>query len=457
MPARNSSTPVWSSRPAFYLATVGGAVGLGSIWRLPYLVGSSGGSAFIFVFVIALLLIATPLLAAEFLLGRRSRLSPPDAAGAVARESGLSTRWNAIGVLGTIAAFAIVSYYTVIAGWVLAYTWKCATGALVGLQRPEVAGLWRGFLSSPIEVGAWHLAFLSLVAAISARGVSRGIELATRVRAPVLLVLLVILAAYALVTGDARQGLRFAFAPNVAAITPPVVLAAVGQAFYATGVGMAMMLAYGAYVARGTSLVRSALIISGSILLVSLLATLTIFPLVFHYGMDPAGGSELVFDVLATVFAEMPGGRLVGTLFYLLLVFAALTPSIAALEPLVAWLQQHRSLPRSRAVAIAAGAAWVLGIGSVLSFNVWSGWHPLGVLPAFAGKTFFDVMDFVSSNVLLPIGALATSVLVGWRIRRAIVDEELSETTPFARRWCVWLLCYACPLAIAAVFVSALM
>ncbi len=229
MPVKNSSTPVWSSRLAFYLATVGAAVGLGSIWRLPYLVGSSGGSAFIFVFVIALLLIATPLLAAEFMLGRRSRLSPPDAAGAVARESGRSTRWNAIGVLGTVAAFAIVSYYTVIAGWVLAYTWKCATGALVGLDRPEVAGLWRRFLSSPIEVGAWHLAFLSLVAVISARGVSRGIEVATRVRAPALLILLVILATYALVTGDARQGLSFAFAPNFSAITPPVVLAAVGR------------------------------------------------------------------------------------------------------------------------------------------------------------------------------------------------------------------------------------
>lgn len=455
--SNNSSLPVWSSRPAFYLATVGAAVGLGSIWRLPYLVGSSGGSAFIFVFVLACLLIATPLLVAEFVLGRRSHRSPPDAAGAVARESGLTTRWNAIGVLGTIAAFAIISYYTVVAGWVLAYTWKCASGALAGLNRPQVAGLWRGFLSSPFEVGAWHLAFMALVAVISARGVSRGIELANKVRAPALLVLLVILATYALATGDVRQGLTFAFAPNFSAITPQIVLAAIGQAFYATGVGLAMMLAYGAYVARGTSLVRSALIITGSILLVSLLATLTIFPLVFRYGMDPAGGSELVFDVLATVFAEMPGGRLVGTLFFLLLVFAALTPSIGALEPLVAWLQQHRGVSRSRAVAIAAGTAWALGIGSVLSFNLWSGWHPLGLLPAFAGKTFFDVMDFVSSNVLLPIGALATSVLVGWRISRTIVDEELSETTPFARSLCVWLLRYVCPIAIAAVFASALM
>jgi neurotransmitter:Na+ symporter, NSS family len=457
MTARNRSTPVWSSRPAFYLATVGAAVGLGSIWRLPYLVGTSGGSAFIFVFVLACLLIATPLLVAEFLLGRHSQASPPDAAGAVARESGLSARWNVIGVLGTIAAFTIVSYYTVVAGWVLAYTWKVASGALVGLHRPEVAGLWRSFLFNPFEIGAWHLGFLTMVGVISARGVGRGIELATKVRAPALLVLLVVLATYALITGDIHQGLHFAFAPNFSAITPRVILAAIGQAFYATGVGMAMMLAYGAYLRRGTSLVRSSLIISGSILLVSLLATLTIFPLVFRYGMNPAQGPELVFDVLATCFAEMPGGRLVGTLFFLLLVLAALTPSIAAFEPLVAWLQQHRRVSRARAVAVAAATAWVLGIGSVLSFNLWSAWRPLGGLSVFADSTFFDVMDTVSSNVLLPIGALLTSVLVGWRLSRALVDEELSETTLFARRLCVWLLRYACPLAIAAVLVSALL
>lgn len=450
------STPVWSSRLAFYLATVGGAVGLGSIWRMPYLVGSNGGSAFISVFVLACLMIATPLLVAEFLIGRRARLSPPEAAGVVARESGLSTKWNAIGVLGTIAAFAIISYYTVIAGWVLAYTWKCATGALVGLSRPEVASLWRGFLASPVEIGAWHLAFLIVVAVISARGVGRGVEMATKVRAPVLLILLVVLMAYAMSIGDVRQGVRFAFAPNFSAITPQVVLAAIGQAFYATGVGMAMMMAMGAYVTRGTSLVRTALIITGSILLVSLLATLTIFPLVFHYGMNPAAGTELVFDVLATVFAQMPGGRVFGTLFFLLLVFAALTPSMAGLEPLIAWLQQRRGLTRGRAVAVAATAAWVSGIGSVLSFNLWSGWHPLGALPTFASSTFYDVVDFVSSNILLPVGAMATSVLVGWLLSRRIVNDELADETPLAARICVVLLRYVCPIAIAIVAISAL-
>jgi len=277
----NSGTPLWSSRFAFYLSAVGAAIGLGSIWRFPYLVGSSGGSAFIFVFVLACVLIATPLLAAEFAIGRQSRRNPPQAAGVVAEASGLSSRWNAIGVLGTLATFMIMSFYTVIARWVLAYTWKVGTGALAGLERPEVASLWREFLSRPWEVGAWHLAFVALVVFISARGLSKGIEAANKIRAPALLTLLLILVVYSLTTGDVKNGLGFAFAPNFGAITPQVVLAAIGQAFFATGVGMAMMLAYGSYVERGTSLLRCALIIVGSILLVSLLATLMIFPLVF--------------------------------------------------------------------------------------------------------------------------------------------------------------------------------
>lgn len=456
MPTGKSATALWSSRPAFYLAAVGAAVGLGSIWRLPYQVGSSGGSAFLFVFTIACLVIATPLLVAEFLIGRRARRNPPEAAGVVAVESGLSKRWNVIGVLGTIAVFALMSTYTVVAGWVLAYAWKCGSGVLVGMSRPEVAALWRRFLASPMEMGMWHVAFLVLVGVISAGGLRGGIEVATKIRGPVLLILLVGLAMYALVKGDAQTALKFAFAPKFSEITPHVALAAIGQAFYATGVGEAMMLAYGSYVAKGTSLVRAALIISGSILLVSLLATLTVFPLVFRYGMNPAQGPELVFDVLATVFAEMPAGRLVGTLFFVLLVLAAVTPSIAGYEPTIAWLQQRCEFSRWRAVGVTLAASWILSIGSVLSFNRLSAWHPLGWLAAFRDKTFFECVDFIPSNVLLPAGAFATSLFVGWRISRTIVDDELSETTSLGRRCCVWALRFACPVGIAAVFAAAL-
>jgi NSS family neurotransmitter:Na+ symporter len=314
--------------------------------------------------------------------------------------------------------------------------------------------MWQAFLADPWALGSWHVAFVALVAVISARGVTRGLELANKIRAPVLLILMAILVAYSIDTGDVRHGLAFAFAPNFKALTPPVILAAIGQAFYATGVGMAMMLAYGSYQDRGTSLVRSSLIISGAILLVSLLATLIVFPLVFRYGMDPAQGVALVFDVLATVFAEMPGGRLVGTLFFLLLVFAALTPSLACIEPLVSWLQQRQRLSRRAAVGVTAIAVWLAGIVAMLSFNRWADVRPLRWLPGFQNKSLFDTVDYISSNLLLPIGALATSLFIGWFVSRAIVNDELSESMPLARTLCVALLRYVCPLAILAVFAA---
>lgn len=442
----------WSSNLSVYLCTAGASVGLGSIWRFPYLAGTGGGSAFILIFILACVLVATPLLAAEFALGRKSRLSPPDAAGAVAGNR----HWNAIGILGTLAAYLIFSYYTVIAGWVLAYAWKCAIGLLAAAGPQHVAGLWTEFQARPLEVECWHAVFVALVVVISARGLQGGIEPANRIRAPALLVLLLILVAYALSTGDVRRGLTFAFKPDFSAVNAQVVLSAIGQAFYATGVGQAMMIAFGAYIDRGTSLVRTSLVITGSILAVSLLATMMIFPLVFGYGLNPAQGPALVFDVLPRVFTEMPGGRLVGSLFFLLLVLAATTPSIALLEPVAAWVMSRFGLSRAAAVWAIGITSWALGIGSVLSFNLWAGWFPLSFIPVFAHKTVFDLLDYVSSNIMMPVGALLTSILVGWRVSSVFERDELAETTPIARTACVWLLRYVCPLAILAVFVATL-
>jgi neurotransmitter:Na+ symporter, NSS family len=458
-PAAVGSRPapvVWSSNLAVYLGTAGASVGLGSIWRFPYLAGTGGGSAFILIFVLACVLVATPLLAAEFALGRASRLSPPEAAGAVAAAAGLGSWWNAIGVLGTLAAFLIFSYYTVIAAWVLAYAWKCGAGVLSAAGPQHVAALWTEFQSNPIEVEAWHAGFVAVVIIISARGLQGGIEPANKLRAPALLALLLILVVYSLSTGDVRRGLTFAFKPDFSAVTPQVVLSAIGQAFYATGVGQAMMIAFGAYMERGTSLVRTSLAITGSILLVSLLATMMIFPLVFGYGMNPAQGPALVFDVLPRVFTEIPGGRMIGTLFFLLLVLAATTPSIALLEPVAAWLMRGRGVSRAAAVWIIGVSSWVLGIGSVLSFNRWSQWYPLSFIPLFAHKTLFDVLDYASSNIMMPIGALLTSILVGWRVSTAFARDELAQSSPLARIACVWLLRYVCPLAILAVLIATL-
>lgn len=452
-----STAPVrWSSKLAFYFAAVGAAVGLGSIWRFPYLAGANGGSAFVFVFVLACLAIATPLLVAEFIIGRRSRRNPAEAAGELAAGFGLSRSWNVIGVLGTVAGFFIMSFYTVIAGWVSAYAWSCASGALTALPRAAIAGHFQQFLADPWRLGAWHLAFIALVGGISARGVNRGIELANKIRAPGLMVLLLILVAYALATGDVRRGVEFAFTPQFDMLSANVVLAAIGQAFFATGVGAAMMIAYGAYVPRGTSLVRAALIISAAIVLVSLLATLVIFPLVYRYGLNPAQGPELVFEVLPIAFSEMPAGRLVGTLFFLLLVLASLTPSLAGIEPLVAWLTQRLGLSRARAVVLACASIWALGLCSVLSFNVWAHWHPFGAIPRLRYMTVFGALDFVSSNLMLPVGALLTCIFVGWRLPRGLGEDELPEETIGTRRSVLFLLRFICPIGIAAVLVAAL-
>lgn len=450
------STSNWSSQFAVYLGTIGAAVGLGSIWRFPYLAGTSGGGTFIGAFVLACLFIATPLLVAEYMIGRYSGLAPSDAAGAMATGIGRSRRWNIIGQLGTITAFLICSYYTIVAGWVVAYAWKCGTGAIAGLSRPELQDEWRHFIAEPWQMMGWQVAFIAVVTIISARGLGPGIELASRIRAPVLLGLLLMLDVYSLSTGDVSQTFSFVFAPHWDTLSAAVLLAAIGQAFYATGVGMGMMLAYGAYMPRRAPLVRPALLVSGSILLVSLLATILVFPLVFRFHMDPAGGPALVFDVLPTAFARMPGGRLIGTVFFLLLFFAALTPSLAGFEPVTAYLQA-RGLRRGTAALTTSVTIWLAGIGSVLSFNRLADWHPIEGLPILAGKSMFEVVDFVAGNLLLPLGALLTCVFIGWRLDRATFAAELSGNPALVVSVCRILLRYVCPMAIAAVLLAALL
>ena len=454
--AISSSTRSWSSPLAAYLGTIGAAVGLGSIWRFPYLAGTLGGGVFIGVFVVACLFIATPLLVAEYMIGRYSGLAPSVAAGAMAVAIGRSPRWNIIGQLGTLAAFLISSYYTIVAGWVMAYTWKCGTGVLAGLSRSELQAEWRHFLADPWQLMGWQVAFIGAVTVISARGLGPGIELASRIRAPVLLALLLTLDLYSLATGDVAQTVRFVFAPHWQTLSAAVVLAAIGQAFYATGVGMGMMLAYGSYMPRRAPLVRPALLVSGSILLVSLLATILVFPLVFRFQMDPAAGPALVFDVLPAAFARMPAGRPIGTVFFSLLIFAALTPSLAGFEPVTAGLQ---TLGLRRAIAASATGVivWLAGIASVFSFNRIADWHPLERLPIFAGKSVFEVVDFVSGNLLLPVGAMLTCSFVGWRLNRSQFAVELSGNPALVVSSCRILLRYVCPAAIAAVLLVALL
>jgi NSS family neurotransmitter:Na+ symporter len=323
-----------------------------------------------------------------------------------------------------------------IAGWTLAYAWSFIVGSHPGGRSPGDMSLhFRSFVAdTPHSIG-WHFGFIAIVAVISMRGVNRGVEWISRWRAPVLMVLLLILVGYALLHGDVQRGFRFAFAPNWRELTQHVMLLAIGQAFYAIGVGIGIMLAYGAYMPTEVSVVRTSGVVTLAIVVVSLLATLMIFPLVFRYGLNPAQGPELVFQVLPIAFAKMPSGRLVGALFFVLLAVAALTPSIAGLEPVVALLQQRGTLTRSRAVFTAAIACALVGLVSDLSFGPWSAWQPFATRWFSSVRNPFYFLDYLAASLLAPLAALGLAVFVGWRLRRSEFAAELSTPN---MRVCDW-------------------
>jgi NSS family neurotransmitter:Na+ symporter len=441
----------WSNNFGFLLGAVGAAVGLGSIWRFPYLAGAGGGFAFIAIFVIACLVFGAPMLIAEAVIGRWARTSPQTAAGTIAAQLGYTRIWNIVGWTSTVAGFLVTSYYTMIAGWVLAYTWLFLTGHYVRHGVAETAQRFHSMVADSRSAALWQLAFFALVAWMSARGVNRGVEFANRWRAPALLAILLVLAAYSLATGDVAQGLRFAFSPDLTRITPAVLLDAVGQAFYALGICVGVMMVYGSYMPAGERLGRSVFAVIFSILLVSALATVVIFPLVFHYGLNPAGGPKLVFEVLPVAFAEMPGGRVIGSLFFALLVLAAFTPTLALMEPWVVWLIERFGWRRKVAVLIATGSCWLVGQGSVWSFGSLADWHPLAMVPRLSTLNLFGLIDFVSSNLLMPLSTLFVSLFLGWRLHRRIPAAELSGLSAMQHRMLIFALRYACPLGILVI------
>lgn len=445
----------WSSNLAFYLSVAGAAVGLGTLWRFPFLAGQHGGGLFVLVFVVACLLIAVPLLTAEFMIGRRGGPNVPLAAGRVAAASGRSPRWAAIGVLGTLAICLIMTYYSVIGGWVLSYVEAYATGAASQLDHAGLTARFEALLADPWRLMFWHSAFMAATLLISAAGLHRGIEIGNKIMMPGLFGILLGLSIYALEQGDPARAIAFLTQVDFSQFSGGLVLAAVGQAFFATGVGMAIMIAYGSHVSAETSLPKSAAVVVLSIVLASVLSSLLIFPLVFGSGVDPAQGPQLAFIVLPSIFVGMPGGAVVGTLFFVLLAFAALSSAIAGLEPAGAWLMEKFGLRRATAVSIVALACWLGGLAMAMSFSDWRGFHPLAGIERFRTATLFDLTDFFASNVLLPVGALLTSLLAGWRLDQRMIAMDLGRHAG-VRLALIRLLEYVCPLAILAVLVSAI-
>lgn len=451
----------WSSRLAFIFAAVGSAVGLGNIWRFPYVAGENGGGAFVLIYIAAVFLIGWPVLVAELSVGRRGQKNPVGSILHVASESGATSRWKWLGYIGVFGGgLMLLSYYSVIAGWVLAYIIKAAMGTFEAISAGAATGIINEhFASTPIMI-MWHLIFIAATIYIVARGINAGLEKAVTYLMPALFLLLLVLVGYSMATADFAQALNYLFAPDFSKVTGGTVLAALGQALFSLSVAVGTMFAYGSYLPKDVSLPQSAGLVAASDTGVALIAGLAIFPLVFAYGLEPTSGPSLIFETLPIAFGQMTGGAIFGTLFFILLAIAAVTSSISLLEPAVAFLEERMNWSRWLAAVFAGGGAFVVGLLSVFSYNEWQDLLPL----AFIGitevggnaATFYTLIDFLVSNIVMPVGALMLAIFAGWSVKRAIMQDELD--LPEGGLFEIWhvLIKFVAPIVLILILISGL-
>ena len=442
---------IWGHRGTFILAATGSAVGLGNIWKFPYVTGENGGGAFVLMYLVCVAIIGIPIMIAEILLGRRARANPITSVQTVSRDSGLLRGWNVIGWMGVIAAFLILSYYTVIAGWTLEYFTLALDNRFAGLDGEASGNIFDELLANRSQLVQWQTAFISMTALILMFGVNKGLEAAVRIMMPVLFLLLLLLLAYAIYAGDFAAGFRFLFSFHPEDLSVRGALIALGHAFFTLSLGMAAIMAYGAYMPSTSAIGKTAVTVALLDTTVALVAGLAIFPLVFATpDITPSEGPGLMFVTLPIAFGAMPWGSVFGSAFFALVILAAWSSTISLLEPSVAYLTERFRFHRISASLLIALGAWLLGLGTVFSFNVWVDKKILWDL------NFFGLIDFLTTNVMLPLGGLLTAVYVGWRVKRELIEHELKlDSTRFVRIW-YWLLRYISPLAVLAVLLGGL-
>jgi NSS family neurotransmitter:Na+ symporter len=438
----------WSNRWLFVLAAAGSAVGLGNIWKFPYIAGENGGGAFVLIYLVCIAAVGIPIMVSEVLMGRQGRSSPIHTMRKLAKQSGRSNRWSILGWMGVLAGFLILSYYAVIAGWAVNYIWASGSGAFTGASAEAVGQSFNKFLASPMELIAYQTGFLALTIWIVGRGVTKGLEAAIRWFMPLLFVLLIALLVYAFNSGGFDQGLAFMFDMKWEAVTPESWLIAMGQAFFTLSLGMGTMMAYGAYVPDDAHLGSTVVTIALIDTFIAIAAGLAIFPIVFANGLEVAQGPGLTFVTLPLAFGQMPLGSLFGALFFLLLSFAAITSAISLTEPALSFLVEEYNAKRQR-VAVSLGViCWVLGLGTVFSFNLWSDVTFVG------GLTFFDTVDYFSQNILLPLGGMLITFFAIWLLPRDLVDKQLGIEKAWVSVLWRLLAGVIAPLCVLAVFVS---
>jgi len=441
------STQAWTSQTIFILAAIGSAVGLGNLWKFPYITGENGGGAFVIVYLLCILLIGLPILIAEITLGRAGKASPPQAIANIVRETGSSKLWVLLGFNAVMGGLLILTFYSVIAGWGIAYFVDSLFGVFSGMNANQAQQHFDDFVASPSGLTFWHSVVMLLTILIVVKGVRSGIERAINIMMPGLLIILLVLLGYATTTGALGQSFEFLFKPNFSALTTDSVLIALGHAFFTLSLGFGTMMVYGSYMPKDYSIVRASLWIVAADTIIALIAGLVIFSIVFGNGLEAGSGPGLLFQTLPIAFGQMTGGWFFGTLFFGMVVFAALSSAISMIEPAISWLEQNWGFTRRKAAWTLGLFSWTLGLGSVLSFNLWKNVHFL------QDKTFFGTMDFLTSNVMLPLGGMFTALFVGWVWTQQQRDGESGMPPKWSNLYGV-LVKFVAPVLVFVVFVE---
>ena len=426
----------WNSRTGFILAAAGSAVGLGNIWKFPYITGENGGGAFVLVYLACILIVGVPVMVAEVMLGRASRSSSVNAYRALSHPK---SAWIAFGVLAIVAAFLLLSYYSTVAGWALHYSYLSLTNAIAGIDAGQAQALFGDLTASPLIGVGWQFAFLVFTMCVVAAGVSHGIERWARIMMPGLFVLILILLGKALTMPGWGDAMSFLFAMNWDKLTAAGVLEALGHAFFTLSLGMGSMITYGSYLRSQDDLASASLATAGADTVVALAASMVLFPIVFTFGMEPGAGPGLLFVTLPTALAQMTGGAILSVIFFVMLVFAALTSAIAILEVVTAYVVDSHGISRIKA-----------SVGTTVVVALFGA-------PATISGAWFDFVDQFVSNWALPLGGLGVALFVAWRMDGALRRKEFESGSSLARFYGTWLwvLKYPVPVCIVVVFLHA--
>ncbi|WP_053957608.1 sodium-dependent transporter [Inediibacterium massiliense] len=434
----------WGSKLGFILAAAGSAVGLGNLWKFPYIAGKNGGGAFVLIYFIILFLVGFTLMLAEITLGRATQLN------AIGAYRKIRKSWAWVGSLGVVAAFLILSFYSVIGGWVINYTMKSFTGALHVTDGQALGMMFEKLITGTTEPILFHGLFMLATLLIVLGGVGGGIEKSNKIFMPGLFVIIIILAIRSMTLPGASEGIKYLLVPDFSKVTIGVVLDALGQVFFSLSLGMGCMITYGSYLGKDSNIPQSSIIIPLIDTGVAILAGLAVLPAVFAFGFDPSSGPGLIFVTFPAVFAKMPLGSIFEVMFFLLVLFAALSSSISMLEVIVAYVVDEWKINRKIATLLTSLIIFLLGIPATLSFGPWS--H-ITILP---GRGFFDTFDFIASNVLLPLGGFLLCIFVGWIWGTEKAIKEVRNNGKISFQWAgIWsfLVKYVGPVAILIVMV----